>query len=456
MNRLLVVAACALLVSACREPDGPAGPGLGGGRMWVTSEPQGARIYVDGRDTGLLTPDTVRGLRGIHDMTVRLDSGGYHYEYHARISIDRDTTLDVHGPLTLQCVFTTDLAPCYRSMHQYRIGGGIRFATNPLGSLFLYDGQSQGLFWPATTQNSYIAGAIPVFAGRVGNGSIALGIYDHGYLAGRPAPASTVNGSLATLRQSTWILPPTALLQSTLTVRGIEIRQEITTSSQLDGVILVRLVFRNITGERDYRLVDPFVPPGGFTYRDAFIGLALDPDIGVATDDWFSYDPELDMTFAYDARFAESSFTGGAAMAPSLVGLRMLRAPEGTSVVLNGWTNQAGGLSDWMAGTGTEGFGLGMLSGTNPYQPAHSDPKIGHLPTAEGDMRISVSAGPLNLEPDDEAEIVLAVILAPPAANTYQSGSPVMPGDPFDTNRALYRIAAILRDRARAAESLLD
>jgi hypothetical protein len=71
-------------------------------------------------------------------------------------------------------------------------------------------------------------------------------------------------------------------------------------------------------------------------------------------------------------------------------------------------------------------------------------------------MRVSVTAGPLTLAPGEQAEIVLAVAFARPASGTYQSGTLVAPGDPFDTNRALYSIAALLRERMVAAQALLD
>ena len=454
MRVLRMLAAATLLCGGCREGDAPTGPRTGGARLFITSEPSGARIFVDANDTRQLTPDTVAGFGGTHDVQVRLDTAGVTYEYNVRVQIAAtDTTVpQLHGPLSRQCAFALDLSDCLERLHAYRTGAGIRFALNPIGSLFLHTGEGRGAFWPATTSNSYMSGGIPVFAALVNGVAVSLGAYDHGYLAGRPAPVSTGAAGRTTLQQPVWIVPPTFQHLQLATVRGVEVREEITTAETVSGVVLIKLTFRNITTTPEYLSLDPFLPVEGITFTDAFIGLALDPDIGEADDDWLSYDPALDMAFVYDAHFAEGAFSGGDASAPGLVGVRVLRAPAGTTVMLNGWLNPG----DWQAGTSTEGTGFGMLSGRSVYAPAHEDPRIGHLPDAAGDMRVSVTAGPLNLAPGEQAEIVLAVAFAPPATGTFQSGTLVAPGDPLDTNRALHRIAAQLRERMVAAQTLLD
>lgn len=454
MRLLRITLAAVVLFGGCREADGPIGPRMGGAQFFITSEPSGARIIVDGDDTRQRTPDTVAGFTGQHDVQVRLDTAGVTYEYNARVSVEATDTVvrRLHGPLSRQCAVAPRLTDCYERLHAYREGAGIRYALNPVGSIFLLSGSGRGAFWPATTSNSYMSGGIPVFAAQFNDLALSLGAYDHGYLAGRPVPVSTVAGGRATLRQSAWVVPPTFEQLRIGTVRGIEIQEEITTAETVSGVVLIRLTFRNITATPEYLALDPFIPETGITFTDAYIGLALDPDIGDADDDWLSYDPDLDMAFAYDAGFAESGFSGGSATAPGLVGLRALRAPAGTTVMLNGWINQA----DWVAGEATEVLGFGMLSGRSVFGPAHEHPRIGHLPPEDGDMRVSVTAGPLTLAPGAQAEIVLAVAFALPAPGTYQSGTLVSPGDPLDANRTLYRIAAQLRERMVAAQALLN
>ncbi|CAN5638338.1 hypothetical protein BH23GEM9_BH23GEM9_06390 [soil metagenome] len=443
------------LLGGCREPDGPGGPIRGGTRMLVSSDPQGATITLDQRDTGLRTPDTIGGLGGTHVLNVQLDSAGVRYSYSVQIAVSRvDSVLRNHGPLTRQCT-ATELGQCYSQMHRYHEAAGVRFATNPLGGLFMRQAQGQGLFWPATSSNSYISGSTPVIAGRLEGVGVSLGIYDHHFHAGRPAPTtSNVNGMFR-LNQETWIVPPAGALRRFPTARGVSVRQELLASDDVEGVVLIRLTFRNITDQLDYQFMDSFLGAAGGTYRETYIGLLLDADIGDSGDDWLTYDPELDMVYAYDARFSEPTFTGNASAAPGLVGLRALRAPAGSMVVLNGWMS-TGVSADWRAGQPSESFGYDMLSGLNPFTPAHPNRRIGHLPPQAADARIAVMAGPLTLAPGDAAEIVLAVAVAAPVAGTFQTGVLVQPGEPLDTQRDIHRIAATLRQRMRAAEALLD
>jgi hypothetical protein len=445
----------ALVLVACREADGPIGPVTGGVRMVVSSSPQGGRIFVDDRDTGMRTPDTIAGLSGTHTINVRLDSAGIRYEYIAQIAVGpTDSLLHLHGPLAVICS-PAEVTACHGRLHRYQDAAGMRFAWSPLGSLFLRQGQGHGLLWPQNSSNSYISGAMPVVAARLPGGVVSLGIYDHIYLAGRPAPVVSTSAAVFRLAQETWVWPPTSTLRRSLTARGLSVRQEVLAASAAEGVILVKLTFRNITADPEYQVVEVFLGPNGATFEETYIGLAVDPDIGVAEDDWLSYDPELAMVYAYDARFQEQSFTGEGTSAPALVGLRAVRVPAGAGVVLNGWT-QSGQTADWRAGTASEVRGYDMLSGENPTPPVHPDRRIGHLPPGEGDVRISVTAGPLRLAPGDSAQIVLALVVAPPQAGTYQSGQLVHPGEPTDTTRQLHRVAERLRARARQAESLLD
>jgi hypothetical protein len=238
------------------------------------------------------------------------------------------------------------------------------------------------------------------------------------------------------------------------TVRGIRIEESILSTRTVDDVVVVRLVFHNITADPLYQLVDPFMPAGGITFRSAYVGFALDPDIGTTTDDLLSYDLDLNLAFVYDARFEESGFTGVYRQQPGLVGLRMLDAPPTATIVMNGWARQVGVGGDWFAGMANEGTGWGMMSGRRVYAPDHAHARIGHLPTGAGDMRIVVSAGPVDLAPGDSTAITVAIMVATPAEGTFVSGSPADPGNPLDPTRALYRIAEPLFDRARAAEAV--
>lgn len=434
------------VVSGCREADGPADPSMADARVYLTSSPNGAEIRVDNQATGNFTPDTIALRRGDRAVVLRLDSAGFLYNYGIVLEVgSSDSVPRVHLPLGLQCAAG---GTCFGAARRHYDAADISFAASAVGSLFNWDGSGLGLFWPAASQNSYLSSGMPVFAGKSDGDSVSLGVYDQSMLVGRPAPMTTLENGTFRLEQLAWIVPPPSTLVSPTTVRGIEVREEVIGRDALANVLIVRLTFRNISDEPLVHLWAPHIPAGSVTYTDAFIGLALDPDIGTAGEDWVSYDADLDMVFAYDADF-QTSFSGSDASQPGLLGLRVLEAPVGTSVVLNSWYRDL----DWAAGRAGEDAGYAMLSGTSVFAPDHPAAGIGFLPPTQGDVRMSVTAGPLTLAPGDEATIVMAVAIATPTTGTFTSGTPMEPGDPLDTARPLYGVAAALRATMVNAES---
>jgi hypothetical protein len=419
--------------------------------VFVSSDPQGARLIVDDRDTGLRTPDTLRGLGGRHNISAQLDTFGATYGFTARVFLANvDSLFTITGPLVNRCAEVL----CYSNQFRHYSVNRVRFAANPVGNFFFERGSGgEGLLWPSGTNNSYASGSMVGFAGILSFDTVALGIYDTGYLAGRPIPELTQTPERIDLIQSTWIVPsPQSVMRPT--VRGIEVSEHLMATQANDDLVLVRLVFRNITNQSLYAALDPTVPAVGRVYDQVYIGFLLDPDIGTSNDDALSYDLEQNMAFAYDARFDEGDFGGGFNRAPGLIGLKMVESPPGSIVILNGWTSQGVGSADWFSGQISEKAGWAMLSGLRPYSPDHPDLRIGHLPTAPGDVRLSVSAGPVRLVPGDSAVVTVAVLLASPVEGTFTSGTLLEPGDPTDKTRALYGVAANLIARAATTTSV--
>jgi len=458
------IALAVTLTTGCREPDRPTGLD-GEGSVYVDSDPQGAKISVDGKGTGLVTPALVRGLsyRG-HDIEVVLETDGLRYGYAViDFEVRRDATDTITGPLLLRCA-DAECRAAINKTHRPAGMSGPSFVTNPSGTLLFVDGSGGGLVWPASTTNSYIANAAPLFAGVVGTTTeptpLALGLYNvmgtDTYLAGRPVPVVRSDANGWTLEQTTWILPPPLTLQ-TVTVRGIALEQKVFVPAGVDDLLIVRTVFRNITGDASYALMDPLMPEGGVTFDQAWVGFAVDADIGpTADDDMLSYAPDLDLAFIYDGNFRETGFTGGWADRPAMVGLRVLEAPAGSTVVLNGWPSSA----DWLAGKTLnnglqEGHGWFVINATQTFLPNHADPRIGYFSDNGADMRMVASAGPLTLAPGDTAVLTVAIVLAPPQAGSYTPGTVVAAGDPTDAARQILQVAAPLLARAKAAESLL-
>ncbi|HEX6133618.1 MAG TPA: hypothetical protein VFZ24_06635 [Longimicrobiales bacterium] len=449
-RRTALLSLLLLLSGACREGDGPADPTTPDARIFLTSDPNGARIGIDNRNTGLVTPDTIGLRRGERLIELVLDSAGFIYDYAVILGVaPTDSVGSLMLPLGLQC--HQPIGACMAAAHRQYETAGLRFAYSGVGSLFYTQGSGEGITWPGSGNDSYASSGMPVLAGLANGREVALGLYDHSMLVGRPAPRLTRTGSTFRLVSVSWILPPNDLAVSANTVRGIQLEQEVIADDAVTGVLIVRLRFRNVSDDLLVHAFAPHIQRSTVTYTDTWIGFALDPDIGAATDDRVSYDVDRSMVFAYDSDFAESQFSSAAATAPGLVGLRVLEAPPGTGVLLNAWPLPG----DWFAGSQSEIFGHGMLTGSNIYIPEHAHAQIGHLPPAGDDTRFSVTAGPLTLEPGDEAEIIVAIAVAPPTPGTFVSGTAMAPGDPLDTARALYEVAADLRARMAAAEGLL-
>ena len=456
VRRFALTLAAALALAGCREPDRPIAPGAGYA-VAVVSDPAGAAILIDGDDTGTRTPDTVFGIdAGEHRLSVRLDSAGFTYGFAIDVEgVAGDSIIDVFGPLMLRCGLSLNARSCGDDLATLHAPQQLRFAAHPAGPLFHLTGAGDGIRWPAASADSYAAGGLPLFAGVInGSDTVALGIYDHLYLVGRPARVVESSPDFA-LEQPHWILPPNQL-QNIRTVRGIEVVQRIVVLPALPDVIGLRIVFRNVSARSSYRVADIGVPPSGITYEGAWIGFALDADIGDSEDDLFSYDPELDMVVMYDADFRENAF-GDAKARPGLLGLRVLDAPAGASVVLNAWPSAL----DWLAGDinqesgAREADGHRWLAGAYPLGATnHPSAEIGFVGTSANDYRMSVAAGPLRLAPGDSAVITLAVGLASPAPGTFTSGTTVTPGEPTDASRAFARVAGQLLALMRNASAL--
>lgn len=429
----------AVLFSGCREADQPVGPGVNS-RVEVSSDPSGASIFLDGKDTGKKTTETLRDLGGLHEIVARLiDRDSIAYGYLAKVDFKGDSLIKIGGPLTMRCTTET----CDIKSQKYRDLGSMRISTNPNGRLFYYNGDNRGLLYPTGFPNGYVAIGVPVVAMLSGaRDTLALGIYDATFLAGRPSPVFTQAAGKTTLNQTTWVLPPTNLiLQNVPLVRGIQVDEELIGVSTQNDVAFVKLTFTNITNNANYQAADPVVPMAGLKYDDVYIGFAVDPDIGDAADDMITYAPSLDMVYAYDMDFRETPYT--TADKPALVGLRLM-STTGPARILNGWL----GGNDYKAGESTERFGWGYLSGKKPQAPDYPGNQIGHTPVSPGDYRMSVSAGPFTLSPGQSASITVAVFIADPVQGAYTAGNIVSPGDPLDDNRTIAKIAKTLIDKA--------
>ena len=438
---------CAGLAS-CSESDPPLEPGENA-RVEVSSDPEGGVIFLDDKNTGKTTPDLLRDLIGRHNILVRLDRDNVPYGFQIlQFEVKADSLHKILGPLTMRCQFSGNV--CTTKYQKYHTLPSMRVSTNPNGALFYYDSSEKGLYWPSGVPNGYASIGVPLIAGVAGTrDTLALGVYDVGYLAGRPMPQVAENASRYSLTQSTWIVPPTSVILSLgPTMRGIEIDEELIGVNATSDVAFVKLTFRNITNRPSYQTIDPIVPNAGITYNWVYVGFGLDADVGNAADDIVTYDAASDMVYMYDMDFQDATLATGA---PGLVGLRLVQPPAGaTAKVLNAWPS----ASDWIAGSvgsseRTERNGWYVLSGTRSTLPDAPGQLLGHAPTVQGDYRMSVSAGPLTLAPGDQVSMTVAVILAAPVQGTYNAGQAVNPDNPSSAGRQIEQIAAGLLNKAR-------
>lgn len=72
---MLCMLVTGLLLTSCDESSDPVEPEDSMGKLAVFSTPAGAKIYLDGTDTNLLTPDTVEAEAGLYNL--RLEAEDY-------------------------------------------------------------------------------------------------------------------------------------------------------------------------------------------------------------------------------------------------------------------------------------------------------------------------------------------------------------------------------------------
>lgn len=71
--KLLLIPIIALIISSCDSTDDPVTPTNTKGGVYLTSNPAGAQIWIDGVNTSLTTPDTVTNIeQGVRNVALKL------------------------------------------------------------------------------------------------------------------------------------------------------------------------------------------------------------------------------------------------------------------------------------------------------------------------------------------------------------------------------------------------
>ena len=122
-----------------------------------------------------------------------------------------------------------------------------------------------------------------------------------------------------------------------------------------------------------------------------------------------------------------------------MLGLMLLDGP-GAGVRLNAWPKSR----DFSAGV-SDADGRVLIMAEQGDPPNHTHPVIGFAPDDEAaDYILSVATGPVTLAPGATASARFAVLIAGPAAGTFQSGMLLPAGDPLDQQRPLAATAGPL------------
>ena len=176
----------------------------------------------------------------------------------------------------------------------------------------------------------------------------------------------------------------------------------------------------------------------GKDINNCFVGIIADPDIGnEATDDLAGFDAERNLGYAYDSDFDEDGFSE----APGFIGYKFLRGAlaeydidrNGDGVVNNSPVNIGGidvydiwqgwniGLHSFkifgrLAGDpSTEWERYMALSGHNFKEDQTQSYQPYDLTSTPEDQRFLMTTGPFTLKQGDPAEIVVALMAAPPS-----------------------------------------
>ena len=438
---------------------------------------------LDGVDTIQIPRDSfVNVSRGEHiiEWKTDLDYLPVSREYNINPRSNRETILV--GPAGTCRVITIDEEFCGNNVVTYSGSSRLVCPVNDFGEFCSYYGSPYfaGLVWPAGggLRNEYVAHAKLLVAARMGAGSPAGVLGDTMAMAffavGDYSPRRRLHvipGDSSRWQAEAWTdvrhVPVYNFPQPRLPNDdrkadnfALAVRSTYHIPPTLQDAFLVRFDIRNISTDPDYRRVNPEEPVGGHTLTDVYLAPVIDPDIGGAPpaaeggDDNVTVFPADSLLVGYDQAFHVPAFTGGYNVRPALVGVRLISGPPGTTAraILfdRGKAPDYEGAIDERTSYRLLAAGrAGARSGCNATQGVVflCTPETPHNPL------MGWSVGPLTLAPGQSTSLVIAIVLAPPKAGTFTSGTNVAPqnADVTSTARAIYEIAEPLRALADEA-----
>lgn len=426
------------------------------GQLEVRSDPSGATIFLDTRNTGSATPATIDASAGNHTLRLELRTSSELFVWSGAVTVPETALVVVDAALAGGC-----FADC-----PFRVANRVECVIVGLGdfcSTVFNPSQPDANEWPVGSGNEYVAnlrvqaaGIVDADGGGFAGDTVASLVYQDTWLGRSTVSIAT---SAADERASFRYWSDAGPFVSRLLLVGLEVDQRVIApkNAELQNVVYFRFRLHNVTDDSRHRHWHPEIPEGGFTYTGLYAGMALDADIGNPADDVGTYLPDPGVAFIYDLDFRDTGLASGYETMPPLVGLILVEAPPAARRPFSLWPIG----SDWDkgAGTGDDDYRFGyrvlsaQLSAGDPIADCPGD-EIGHCSDDPKDYRLSLTAGPLKLAPGDSAVYTLALVFAEPVPGTFTSGTSLPPGEPLTAGRGIEPVADSLVARARRAVAL--
>jgi len=128
---IYLITAALLFLSGCKtNPPNAPNDVIEFGKVFISANVTGAVIWLDGNDTGKLTPDTVEAKTGVHELSLTKD---LYYRFTQNIEILKDTAISVN--------FT---------MEQIVDIGKVYVTSSISGAAIFLDGEDKGRLTPDT------------------------------------------------------------------------------------------------------------------------------------------------------------------------------------------------------------------------------------------------------------------------------------------------------------------
>ena len=135
---LLIIPIIGLLITSCNSSEDPMTPANTKGSIYITSNPAGAQIWVDGTNSTLTTPDTVTNVEeGVRNVTLKLQD---YKDTTFALSVTAEQT-SVIGPIVL----TSNIITVFYGGQPIRIYETVGTDTTQPSGLDLSSGMAYGV-----------------------------------------------------------------------------------------------------------------------------------------------------------------------------------------------------------------------------------------------------------------------------------------------------------------------